>query len=298
MDIYLLKVDLDGNEIWSRTYGSSLDEAVSDVQPTLDGGYLLIGNQIDPDDIITDPGTAGYAGFAGRSNIYAIKIDGDGNEIWSRTFESAENVIASAGQPSPDSGFLILATNISFPSLDNDLYLLKIDADGNEIWSRTWDEDGYAGYTFMQTSDQNYLITGVFETSENPVSDVYLLKINGDGYQIWLNQYGDPASYEAGKGLLESRDGNILILCSTTESLFSGKSSILLVAADKAGNLLWDQTLNFFYFSKVSGILPHPDGGYVITGAASRRGDTHNAFLIKTDANGNVNANIETVYFP
>ena len=298
MDAYLIKVDPDGNEIWSKTYGTALDETVSAVKQTFDSGYLLIGNQVDPEDIIADPDTAGYAGYAGRSNIHIIKTDADGNEVWSRTYDSDENIIAYSGLVTPDGSYVLLATITYFPGSDNDIYLLKIDQKGDEVWVRTFEEDAYAGYTIMETSDGHYLITGIYETSENPVSDLYLLKIDAEGHEVWRSVYGDPETYESGQALLETKDGNYLVLADTTPSLYAGKNNLLLFLVDDFGNLIWKQTLTIFYHSKAHTIVGHPDGGYLISGSASSSGRTENTFLIRADAYGNLTGGIESIPFP
>lgn len=298
MDIYLIKVDQDGHEIWSKTYGSPMDEVVSSVRSTLDGGFILFGNQVDPNDIITDPGMAGYAGFAGRSDIHVVKIDAEGNVIWSKTYKSAENTIASSGVVVRDGSYLVLASIIHFPSLDNDLLLLKIDDNGDEVWSRTLEEDSYAGYGLIETFDRNHLITGIYQSAEDTLSDAYALKLDGEGQVIWRYPYGDPGFNEVGSGILEVHDNNIMILSSMTRSDFSGESSIKLFAIDSDGILLWDKIIAIFQFAKVSAFIQHPDGGFMITGSTLRSGGTHNAFLIKTDAYGNVSGSVESIPFP
>jgi outer membrane protein assembly factor BamB len=298
MDAYLIKVDPNGNEIWSKTYGTALDETVSTVKQTMDGGYLLIGNQVDPEDIIADPGAPGYAGFAGRSNIRIVKTDSDGNEVWSRTYDNDENIIAYSGLVIPDGGYVLLATITYFPGFDNDIFLLKIDQNGDEVWLRTFEEDAYAGYTIMETSDDHYLITGIYETNENPVSDLYLLKIDTEGHEVWRSVFGDHETYESGKALLETKEGNYLVLADTTPSLYSGKNNLLLFLVDDFGNLIWKQTLTIFYHSKAHTIVGLPDGGYLISGSTSSSGGTENTFLVKTDAYGNLSGGIETIPFP
>jgi hypothetical protein len=112
MDAYLLKVDRDGNELWSKTYGGPLDEMVGAVGQLPDGSYILGGNIVDPNDLIADPGAAGYGGFAGRSNLYLLKVDGDGNELWSRAYDSEDNVLAVSAALMPDGGLLALAAKV------------------------------------------------------------------------------------------------------------------------------------------------------------------------------------------
>ncbi len=289
MDAYLIKVDQQGNEIWSKTYGGPLDEGVSSILPAQGGGYLLVGNFVDPNDVIADPGTAGYAGFAGRSNIYVVKIDQDGNQLWSHVFESQNNVIASTGAATPDGGFVILATIIYYPEFDNDVYLLKIDDQGEEIWSRTWQEDAMAGYALAPTADDQFLITGPYEISEDTPADMYLMKVDAQGEELWRTVFGEPGLYEFGQAVIEASDGNYMVLASSVENLYAGKSNVILSSLDKNGGLLWMKPVKTFYDIKAQTMLQHLDGGYVITGSASSNfGRTYHAILIKTDAQANV----------
>ena len=85
--------------------------------PIPDGGYLVGGNIVDPNDVVADPGAAGYGGFAGRSNVYLARTDSDGHEIWARTFGGENNVLATGGIQTPDGGFMIDLA----PELDRDL---------------------------------------------------------------------------------------------------------------------------------------------------------------------------------
>ena len=298
MDAYLIKVNRQGEELWSNTYGSPLDEAVSTVLESPDGSLILIGNQVDPNDFITDPGKAGYGGFGGRSNIYLVRTDADGNEIWSRTIESEDNVIASSGVTTQDGNLVILGSVLYFPDFDNDAILIKIDQDGNDLWTRSWEEDAYAGYTIAGTRDGGLLFSGILETGENPVADLYLLMVDPDGKELWRKQYGEPAIYESGHAILETDDGDIVLLVSTTESLYSGMSGILLVKADGSGTILWEQSIDHFYSSKANAVLQHRDGGYLITGSASGRDGAPSTFLLKTDREGKVPEHVEMVPFP
>jgi hypothetical protein len=69
-DIYILKIDLDGNQIWSRTIGGVLDDGANAVAQAADGGYVIAGYTTDN---------------VGVSNAYLIKTDSQGQLLWNRT---------------------------------------------------------------------------------------------------------------------------------------------------------------------------------------------------------------------
>jgi len=287
LDAYLVKVDRDGNELWSKTFGSDLDEKIFAVRQTTDGGYILVGNIVDPDDFVADADAAGYGGDAGRSNIYLVKTDGDGNEVWSRVYDSEQNVLTKSGLQTTDGGFLVLATITYFPENDDDIYLLKLDGDGNEVWTRTLEDGQSTAYNFIQTSDGNYLITASYAPlADDSNEDFQFIKVDPEGNEIWRSIFGDPELIDYGNVLAETTDGGYVATGERTKSRYTGEVDLSLVKIDENGQLLWEQILPFSH-SMFAAILQHPDGGYVIGGSAFRD-PVFNIFMIKTDSQGNV----------
>ncbi len=288
MDILLIEVDLDGNKLSSRTFGGPLDE-MGAAWPMDDGGYLLGGNIVDPDDFVADPGAAGYGGLEGRSNIYLAKTDAAGNELWSRAFGGEDNVLAAGGVQTPDGGFLILATITYFPDSGDDIYLLKVDENGNEVWSRTWEEGTTNAYDLIQTSDDNYLITASYAPLGDPStekSDYLFIKVDPEGNELWMSTFGDPDMIDYGVVLAEAADGGYVAAGERTRDRHTWDADILLVKIDRNGHLLWEQILPASH-TMFASILQHPDQGYVIAGSIFRN-DTFDILMIKTDAEGNV----------
>jgi len=95
--------------IWSKTYGGPLDEMVGasgSCQTAVTSSGAISWT---PTTLLRIPG-GGLWRFAGRSNLYLLKVDGDGNELWSRAYDSEDNVLAASGALTPDGGLLALAT--------------------------------------------------------------------------------------------------------------------------------------------------------------------------------------------
>jgi len=288
IDAYLLKVDSEGNELWSKTYGGPLHEYTGAIARTPDGAHMLGGNIVDPTDIIADPGAAGYGGFEGRSNLCLFKVDLDGNAIWSRAYDSEQNVIASAGVQTPDGGFLLLATVTYFPDPDDDILLTKMDGNGNEVWSRTWTEDNCNAYDLVQTTDGNYLIAASYAPAgqEGMKEDFLFIKIDPDGNEIWRNTFGNPDMIDYGVVLAKAAGGGYVAAGEQTLDNYTWEADIKLVKIDEDGKLVWERVRTASH-TMISTILQHPDGGFVIAGGMSR-GSTFNIVLMKTDSEGRV----------
>jgi hypothetical protein len=288
MDVYLLKLDQDGNELWFETFGGPLDEMAAAGQMA-NGDFLLAGNIVDPNDFVTDPGTAGYGGFEGRSNIYLARLDADGNELWTQTFGGENNVLITGGAQTPDGGGLILATILYFPESGDDVLLLKVDEHGNKIWSRTWEEGSIGARDLIQTADGNYLITGSYAPSDSADSneDYIFIKIDPEGNELWTSTFGDPDMIDYGMVLAETTDGGYVAAGERVEDLYTWNADISLVKTDQNGQLLWEQIIETDAHCMFGAILQHPDGGFIIAGS-SFNGRTFDIFVIKTDAKGNV----------
>lgn len=289
LDVYLLCVDEEGAELWSRTFGTPLDEFGGRLLGTAEGGYVIVGNSVDRDDVVADPGAAGYAGFAGRSNAYIIRTDAEGHEIWSRRFETDDNVIASGGAMAADGGIVVLTYVLHYPVDDNDIRLFKLDGNGNEIWSRTWEEGKASGYDLAATSDGGFLISGLRSFPEDLArakSDALLLKVDSEGNEIWLTTYGEPDMVETAHVVTETADGSYVCAGWQERDLYTWGDDILLAAHDRNGGLLWESVTRSAAHNIHEQILEHPDGSYVIVGSAARPGRSFHIQLLKIDPDG------------
>jgi len=290
MDSYLIKVDQDGNELCSKTFGGALDEMTS-ARQTTDGGYILIGNIVDPNDIVADPGAAGYGGFAGRSNIYLSKVDAAGAVLWEKTYGGGDNnILAADGVQTPDGGGIILATLLRFPEPGDYIYLLKVDADGDEVWSRTWEEGTLGAYDLIPTADGAYLIVGSYtppEVSDLSQADFLFIKVDSEGNEIWRQILGDPDIIDYGKVAVETADGGFVVAGDWQRNLTSWDSDIVVVKIDASGKLVWKQIIETNTHSMFGTLLLHPDGGYLIVGTMWRD-PQWDVFLIKTNSEGRV----------
>ena len=164
-----------------------------------------------------------------------------------------------------------------------------MDENGNEIWSRTWEEGIIRPHDLIQTSDGNYLITASYkplEGAEALKKDFLFIKIDPDGNEIWRSVFGDPDMIDYGVVLAESADGGYVAVGERMKDLYTGEDDITWVKIDASGQLVWEKIRTASH-TAFSTILQHPDGGFVITGAMLRQSMV-NVLLIKIDDEGNV----------
>ncbi|MDC3029867.1 hypothetical protein OA183_00560, partial [Flavobacteriales bacterium] len=269
-DIYLIKTDGNGNELWSQTFEGGYCEGKS-VQQTNDGGYIICGTTT----------------VESNSFCWLIKTDGSGNELWSQTFVGIDGSNGESIQQTNDGGYIITGYTYS-PGNFYDLYLIKTDESGNELWSQIFGgTGGDVGHSVQQTTDGGYIITGSTSSFGNGSSDVYLIKTDGNGNEIWTMTYGG-TNNESGYSVQQTNDGGYIISGSTISLGNQGyHSDILLIKINVSGNEQWSQTFGGEDDDVGFSLQQTTDGGYIICGDTESFGNGgSDVYLIKTDSQG------------
>jgi len=277
-DVYLLKTDSDGNELWDKTFGGSASDIGREVQQAEDGGYVIAGQ------------TDSFG--AGKGDVYLIKTDSDGNEQWSKTFGGSGYDNGQSVQQTGDGGYVVAGESDSFGADHWDVYLIKVDPDGNEQWSKTFGGSSLErGYSLGLTRDGGYIIVGETQsfgadTSGAGTSNAYLIKTDSDGNEQWSKTFGRfIPNNEFGSSVQQTTDGGYIIVGTYREVHFSG-SAVYLIKTDTNGNELWNKTFADEDDCWGRSVQQTRDGGYIIAGGCffSRYGSV---YLVKTDAGGN-----------
>jgi hypothetical protein len=265
-DMYLIKTDLLGNELWSKTYGGQDFEFGISMMQTSDNGYVLCGS---------------YSGL-GNDSLAIIKTDNSGNVLWNKRFSgSIDRDVGQTILETTDGGFI--AAGFTGPDFAEDIYIVKVDIDGNEEWNQVYPTAGreYA-VSIVQNLDGSYVLFGETSTVGNGGADMYLLKITSTGIPIWNKTYGTSMD-EKGRSVRKTSDGGYILI---GQEYFQG-GNIYVVKTDAAGNELWSN-----YYGDIGWDLGHdirqtPDGGYIIAGRIENTTNgNHEMYCAKLDALG------------
>ncbi len=272
-DVYLIKTDAGGDVQWSKTYGGAADDGGCSVQQTADSGYIIAGY------------TMSFG--AGEGDIYLVKTDANGDTQWTRTFGGSHADEGCAVEQSTDGGYIIAAGTTSFGSGNWDAYVIKADANGDTLWTRTFggpykDE----GYSVQQTSDGGFITTGATELDVGHVPDVYLVKTNADGDSLWTRAVESPdGAY--GWSVRQTADSGYVI--AGTAYIPGRGDDLYLVRTNVAGDTLWTRTFGGDSSDYGWSVDRTGDGGLIVVGITKSFGaGDGDVYLIKADSLGNV----------
>ena len=266
---------------WEKTFGGNGIDSGHSVQQTTDGGYIFAGS------------TSSFG--AGEHDVYLVKTDANGDLVWEKTFGGSGADMAYSIQQTVGGGYIIVGYTTSFGSGSQNVYLIKTDSGGEELWSRTFepgdfgdDLESAAGREVHQTADGGYIITGWVKHISNWV---LLIKTDENGNKIWWKTFmSSVGNVNQGLSVQQTSDNGYIIAGFTTVS--PGMSPAVygyVIKTDASGNEIW---------SKVYGdpgdpgandnmtaghsVLQTTDGDYIITGYTFAK-----VYLIKMGADGN-----------
>jgi hypothetical protein len=207
---------------------------------------------------------------------------------FAKTYGGTDNDYAFSVQQTSDGGYIVAGGTGSFGAGNYDIFLIKTDANGNIIWAKTYGgtNDDW-GYSVQQTSDGGYIVAGRTNSFGAGWGDVFLIKTDANGNLQWAKTYGG-GSYDYANSVQQTSDGGY-ILAGTTTSFGAGDYDIFLIKTDANGNVQWAKTYGGTSGDYAFSIRQTSDGGYIVAGWTNSFGAGYSDFfLIKTDANGNL----------
>lgn len=248
-DVWLVRTDAEGDTSWTRTYGSgSWREVAYDVEPTADGGFLVVGSDY-------------HSG-----NGLVLKLDANGDSVWSSECPVEAPVHFRSGRQTDDGGYL-LAGYVSRSDHTN-ILAQKIDANGSYIWADTHGTTGthYRAYELQELESGEMVIAGGALSPGSGTWDLYLLKLGSLGEFVWQAQYGGEY-FDYGYSVQIEGDSGFVV-AGTRDSQSPTGGSAWLLKLDENGDTVWTRTYRADGggWSASYSLTRSLDSGYVLAG--------------------------------
>ncbi len=308
------EIGFTGEVDWIKNFGGSGDETFQAVIATLDGGYAMLGysNSIDGDLI----------GKTSAVNDYwLLKLNASGDIQWSKTYGGSKDDRGQSLVQTIDGGFALTGYAMSDDGDGSnnegfhDNWVLKLDAQGNIQWEKSFGFSGHDhSYDILQTSDNGFFFVGFLDITaarddgytekgglltRHGVGEFWGTKINEEGELQWRGYFGG-SNNDRAHAVVRADDGGYVMAGFTESEDFDisnsrGSYDFWVVKIDESGNLLWEHSFGGSGIEIAQDIANTADGGYVITGSTfstdldvtNNKGES-DIWLIKIDDIGNL----------
>lgn len=295
LDYWVWKMKENGDFDWQKSYGGNKVDLLQSICLTNDGGFILGGTSN------SDKGLDKRSDCLGQEDVWIIKLDAKGGEIWQKTLGGyAMEKLLSITQ-TKDGGYILGGTSSSNRTTINekqavdlnqktedskgnlDYWVVKLKSSGDVEWQKT------IGGIYVdelksihQTSDGGYILGGYSNSPESGnktepnfgQSDYWVVKLDKDGEITWQRTYGGDKDDKL-FSLIKTKDGGFILGGSSNSGATHTKSKsnkkgtdYWVVKLDENGGIEWQETYDYGMNDMLTSIIQTEDESYLIGGYA------------------------------
>jgi hypothetical protein len=306
-DFHLVKLNQQGNQVWEKYFSGNNHDFLSSTVATQEGGFLISGTSY------SNKGLDKKEDSRGGSDIWLIRINEFGDELWQKTLGSSSDEEARAVVQSTDFGFFVAGnvqnSNKGYGS--KDVLIIKLDKNGKELSQLILGGKGLDDVEKMISTKDGGVLVGIYSRSSIGGSkktenfgegDYWIIKLNKEGKVEWEKNYGGKGDDHLRTLALTS---NGYIIGGESRSERSGNKTVgieegtdlWLISLNDKGEEMWQKSYNFKNRDVLMGmsVLHSADdtsskgillGGY--TQAEGRiESDDEKFWMLYLDQNGN-----------
>jgi len=274
-DFLVMKLDANGTLLWQKCYGGSSVDVPYALDQTSDGGFVIAGTTYSSNGNVTGNHSSG--------DYWIIKLDKNGNLVWQKAYGGSAFDFAHAVAQSRDGGFLVSGYarsndgNVLLNHGQEDMWILKLDKNGNIVWQKSYGGTGGEGAnSLQQTSDGGYILTGTTHSfnidvvGNHGVHDFWVVKIDSIGNVQWKECLGG-SDEDNGNWVRQTTDGGYVVtgISRSNDGDVSGHHAdddFWVAKLSGGGSIEWQKSLGGSLDEEAFSVFPASDGNYVISG--------------------------------
>lgn len=206
-DIYVIRTDTEGNVVWDRNLGTDVIDYSYGIVRAHEGGFILAGTK---------------GGFYNvdltifkipDADAMAIRLDDQGEVVWQKLYGGPGHDWFWSVIPAPETGYYCLGSTQSYGEGSFDMFLVKINEDGEEEWHKTFGGGEYEYGKSLDISPKGYLyLSGTTKSfGQNNSADIYLVKTNASGEKLWTLSLGGDYADDGHCVRATSEDGCVMV---------------------------------------------------------------------------------------
>jgi len=289
-EIFILKIDTDGNFIWAKSIsGGANDDGLAITTDSSENVYLTGDFQGGLLGLDFDPGVGVFLLYGDNGeDAFILKLDANGDFVWANEITSPQYGHGYAIQIDALGNVLVTGTL----GAGRITFIEKLDNVGNTLWYKTIDGGDFSnrGYSITADASHNVYVTGeyratadfdpgigVFNLTSNGSYDIYILKLNSDGDFLWAKSIGESSS-DSGEEIIIDSLGNIYVAgyfegtvdfdpSSDVFNLTSnGGKDLFIQKLDENGNFIWATSIGGTATEIPRGLLIDSAGALYLTG--------------------------------
>ena len=208
-EVWVAKFDIDGNHLWSKSFGDASQELAVNLQADSAGNILFTGMFVGAVDFGGGPLQA-----QGAFDVFVAKLDPQGDHLWSRRFGDSQMQTVAALALGPSDSVFVTGTfsgTVDFgggplaaqPGLLGDVFVIQLDAGGKLVQGRAFGGDGQRmPYSIAVGADGSQVVTGQFsgtmdagggalKTTSQADYDAFVVKLDPAGDHVYSARFGD-----------------------------------------------------------------------------------------------------------
>ncbi len=273
-DMLIARFDKDGKLLYRSSFGNKKNEVANAVTKTSDDAFMAVGY------------TTSYSKY-GDKDLYVVKFSKDGKSIWKRHFGGERDDVGYDIVGVGGGKALIVGYTESYGKGYKDIYLLYIDKNGKEIWSKAiGGKDDETGYSIALAKDGFY-IAGTTRSKGAGGFDFYLLRFDSKAHLRYSKVYGGIED-DIFTSAVVTKDGGCVV-AGKTKSFGSKHFDIDVIKYDAKGRMLWHKLFGFKSQEWANDIVELNDGNLVVVGTTKSIGHgNYDFYILELEPNGSL----------